>query len=110
MMKNYLTIILLLLLLAPSGVSAQAGRQVTDDSYSESISIYPNPATNGKISISSKSSEAKEIEIFDILGKKVMQTVVSSNKEVNISNLNAGVYIITIKEEDVITTRKLIVR
>ena len=51
----------------------------------------------------------KEITVFDVLGKKVLQTVLSS-KELNISSLTPGVYIIQIKEEEATATRKLIVK
>jgi hypothetical protein len=34
----------------------------------------------------------KEIIIFDLLGKRVLQTLISS-KELNVSSLNPGVYI-----------------
>jgi len=47
--------------------------------------------------------------IFDVLGKKVLQTTMSS-KELNISNLTPGVYIIKINEGDATATRKLIVK
>ena len=93
------------------GVSAQDGRQIPkgQDTSIEGLSFYPNPVSNGKIYISSKSSLDKEISIFDVLGKKVLQTVLST-KELNISNLSPGVYIIKIKENEATATRKLIVK
>ncbi len=74
----------------------------------EGLTIYPNPVNSGKIFITSKSSLDKKVEIFDVLGKKVLETT-TSNKEVNISNLTPGIYIIKIKEGDNSATRKLIV-
>ncbi len=62
-----------------------------------------------KIFITSKTNLDKEILIFDVLGKKVFQTVTSS-KEVNINAIPSGVYIIKITEGENTTTRKLIVR
>jgi hypothetical protein len=73
------------------------------------LSLYPNPVSNGKVYITTKNDLDKEIQIFDVLGKKVFQTVLSS-RELNISTLSPGVYIIKIKEEEASTTRKLIVR
>jgi|SRR5690606_107879 hypothetical protein len=75
----------------------------------EGLSFYPNPVSNGKIYITSKSSLAKEVTIFDVLGKKVLQRVVES-KELNVSELSPGVYIIKIKEQEVTATRKLIIK
>lgn len=75
----------------------------------ENLNVYPNPVANGKIYISSKSSAPKDVEIYDVLGKRVMQTTLST-KELNITALNPGVYIIKIKEGDQRATRKLIVK
>jgi hypothetical protein len=73
------------------------------------LSVYPNPVNDGRVYISSNNNTDKEILIYDLLGKKVLQTVIS-NKELNISNLNPGVYIIRISEENQSATRKLIVK
>ena len=51
----------------------------------------------------------KDITIFDVLGKKVLQAVVTS-KELSISSLSPGVYIIKIREGEATATRKLIVK
>ena len=75
----------------------------------ESLGFYPNPVLNGKIYITSKTSLDKEVLIFDVLGKKVLQTTISS-RELNISSIPPGVYIIKITEGDTTATRKLIVR
>ena len=83
---------------------AQDGKQPT-----ESLGFYPNPVSNGKIYITSKTSLDKEILIFDVLGKKVLQTTISS-RELSITSIPPGVYIIKITEGDTTATRKLIVR
>jgi hypothetical protein len=51
----------------------------------------------------------KEITIFDVLGKKVFQAILSA-KELNIGSLSPGIYIIKIKEGEASTTRKLIIK
>ena len=50
-----------------------------------------------------------EINKFDVLGKKVLQTQLSS-RELNVSSLSPGVYIIKINENQATATRKLIIR
>jgi hypothetical protein len=93
-------------------LSAQENKQQpkTQETASiEGLNLYPNPVSNGKVYISSKNDLDKEIIIFDVLGKKVLQTILSS-RELNVSNLTSGVYIIKINENDASATRKLIVR
>ncbi len=108
MKKNYLYTIILFITLSFSSF-AQGGKSMSQDSSIDGLSFYPNPATNGKIFIASKSNIAKEVAIYDVLGKKVFQTT-SSSKEINISSLSPGVYIIKIKENDNTATRKLIIK
>ena len=77
----------------------------------EGLSIYPNPVNKEKsvISIASKLSLIKDIEIFDVLGKQVFATVLSG-RELNISNLRKGVYILKITENNISESRKLVVK
>lgn len=94
------------------GVQAQENKfsvaTKTQEPTIEGLSIYPNPVNTGKIYITSKSSLDKKVEIFNVLGKKVLESVITS-KEVNVSNLTAGVYFIKIKEGEATATRKLII-
>ncbi len=111
MTKNYFYIILFFLMLSTTSVMAQDGKPASkvQENTIEGLSFYPNPATGGKIYISTKSNEDKQITIFDVLGKKVLQTTLSS-RELNISSLSPGIYLIKIEEGDASATRKLIVR
>ena len=111
MLKNYFYIALSVLLLSSLSAKAQDSKvQARNQETSiEGLSFYPNPVSNGKIYITSKLSLDKEITIFDVLGKKVLQTVLNS-RELNISALSPGVYIIKIKEGEATATRKLIVK
>ncbi len=112
MAKNYFYIITVLVFLFSLSVTAQETKQqprAQETATIEGLSLYPNPVSNGKVYISTKNDFDKEIIIFDVLGKKVLQTVMSS-KELNVSNLTSGVYIIKINEKEASATRKLIIR
>lgn len=103
MAKKYF-ILTFLVCLFSTFIYAQDGKQQGDG-----LGFYPNPVSNGKIYITSKTNLDKEILIFDVLGKKVLQTVISS-RELNISSIPPGVYLIKITEGETTATRKLIVR
>jgi len=112
MAKNYFYITLLLAFFFTVSASAQEVKQqskLQETKVIEGLNLYPNPVSNGKVYITSKNDLDKEIIIFDVLGKKALQTSISS-KELNISNLSPGVYIIKINEGDASATRKLIVK
>ncbi|UFH47484.1 T9SS type A sorting domain-containing protein [Flavobacterium galactosidilyticum] len=112
MAKNYFYIITLLVFLFSMSVSSQEIKQqpkTQETATIEGLNLYPNPVSNGKVYISTKNDFDKEIIIFDVLGKKVLQTILSS-RELNVSSLSPGVYIIKINEKEASATRKLIIR
>jgi len=107
MLKKYAYIILFFLSFVSFSASAQEGKG--NATTIEGFNFYPNPVSNGKIFISSKSMQNKEVAIYDVLGKKVLQSTMTT-KELNVSSLSPGVYIIKIKEGEATVTRKLIIK
>lgn len=110
MVKKYFYIFLLVVSFSSLSAVAQenGGNKKQDQPTIEGLTIYPNPSGIGRVYITSKSTSDKKIEIFDVLGKKVLETI-TSGKEVNISSLSSGVYIIKVKENEASATRKLII-
>lgn len=108
MIKNYFYTIFIVLLFTSFGVSAQGDKNRQDDSI-EGFRFYPNPVTNSKLYITSTADKPKEIEIFNLLGRLVLQTILHE-KELNVSNLSPGVYIIKVREEEATITRKLVIK
>lgn len=113
MTKNYFYILLLAVFFIFQVATAQENKPQqptkTQETSIEGLNIYPNPVSNGKIYITSKLSLEKEVVIFDILGKNILQTTISA-KELNVSSLSPGVYFIKIKEGEATATRKLIIK
>jgi len=73
------------------------------------FNMYPNPVTNGRLTINTFSNADKKIQIFDILGKRIISTNLRGN-ELNVSKLNSGIYILKILEEGKTATRKLVIK
>jgi hypothetical protein len=86
-----------------------SGTLRTNQNGINGLSVYPNPVTNGNLYITSDSNEIKNVIIYDILGKKVVNTNVT-DQAVNVSPLNSGVYIVKITEAGKTATRKLIIK
>lgn len=72
------------------------------------LKVYPNPVKGGNLYITSDSNAVKTVTLVDVLGKQVLKTVVDG-APINVSNLNAGVYIVKVVEEGKTATRKLII-
>ncbi len=79
---------------------------VTNTSIIEN-NFYPNPLNGNKLFIDT--NQDLNIEIFNILGKRIISDEVNSNKNyLNLSNLNSGIYLIKISNGNQTITKKLI--
>ena len=78
-----------------------------DGYYENKIQFYPNPAEN-KIFIQSNSNlEINNISIFNVLGKKITPVEINE-KEIDISFLTKGIYILKYEIEKTLFTTKFI--
>ncbi len=81
----------------------------TNQFETTNFSVYPNPTSTGFINITSASNEQISVVVYDILGKQVKNEVVSNNT-LNVSNLNTGIYILKITQNDATATKKLVIK
>ncbi|MCF6296237.1 MAG: T9SS type A sorting domain-containing protein [Flavobacteriaceae bacterium] len=113
MKKNYIFKLLFFVMLFVSlSTYAQSSDVLVHNNISkniEGLNIFPNPVSNGKVFIYTKFNLTKGIEIYDVLGKKIISQRLYG-KELKISDLSPGVYILKIKEGEFSATRKLVVR
>lgn len=80
-------------------------------SESDLIKIYPNPVTNGQFTIESNLQGNGSYEIYDLSGKliKLSQKFEKGTAKVNVSELQKGVYILKVKIEGKIISKKIII-
>lgn len=102
-MKHLYLIIFFLFISFSYGQNAQSKGDIDD------FSMYPNPVTTGKVYISTSQNAPKEILIYDVFGTLILQTKIIG-KELNLSELVSGVYVIRVIEKDKVATRKLIIK
>ena len=68
-----------------------------EDNAIAKVKLYPNPASN---SIQFANVQDATIMITDVTGKVVLQSAgVDENSIINVSHLNAGIYLVNIKNE-----------
>ncbi len=77
--------------------------------------IIPNPAEDYvDVSFNLKQPEAGQIDIIDVLGKTVYSTsfekCIAGNKTIDVSGLNAGIYIVNVRTENNRMTARMVVR
>ncbi len=113
MRKNYFltTLFALMFLITQQGFSQASTSSALVKENIEGLSIFPNPVNNGKqyINITSKRGLTKKVEIFNVLGKLIFSEKLIG-KELNISRLGTGVYILKITENGISETRKLVIK
>jgi len=73
------------------------------------LSIYPNPATN-QITISSASNEQTFVSIYDVQNKLMMQTQFLSSKQIDVSKLAKGIYLVRIQSQSKELNTKLVIQ
>jgi hypothetical protein len=83
------------------------GNLSINDNNLQNVIIYPNP-TRSILNI--ENAENSMIEIYDLLGRVVLsENNISINKQLNVSNLSAGTYLIKISNNNIIITDKFII-
>lgn len=74
----------------------------------ESLKLYPNPVSDGQLNINSTTTENISVRVFDILGKEVISEELTNNS-LDVSRLNAGLYIVKLTQGNATVTKKLII-
>jgi hypothetical protein len=73
------------------------------------FSMYPNPVVDGILKINTFENAEKTIQIFDVLGKKVLSRI-TKNEHISVATLNSGIYILKVTEHGKTATRKLVIK
>lgn len=71
--------------------------------------LYPNPAFDDIIYITSDQNAPKEIVIYDIFGKVALRNRIT-HTYIDISHLDSGVYVLQVVENKKSITRKLVIK
>jgi len=80
-----------------------------NDNQIENFRFSPNPTSLGYVNISSRSQTAMKVNVFDVLGKQVINATVANNR-LDVSSLNTGIYIMRVSQDDATTTKKLVIQ
>lgn len=96
---------LLFLLVANIGLA----QQVREKGDIEGFKLFPNPVTQGKVNVVTNENGPKTIRIFNVLGTPVLETTLMGT-ELNLSGLDAGVYLIQVFQQEKVATRKLVIK
>jgi hypothetical protein len=86
------------------------------ETHSVDFQVNPNPNTGGLVQLSwpeSLQEQPLEIQVFDLQGRMVGQSAIEAfqpGAELDLGNLENGVYIISLRHKEGISTRKVVVQ
>ena len=79
---------------------------IDEDNFVD-VKFYPNPLNGNSLYLDT--NQTLNIEIFNVLGKRIISDKVNANKNhLNLSDLNSGIYLIRISNGKQTITKKLI--
>jgi hypothetical protein len=96
-----------------SPVEFEIGSDIKNDIKSEIVKLYPNP-NNGNFSIefiNPLQSDKSEVIITDLAGKQVFSSQVlkeETSKQIDLSGSRSGIYVMMIKDKEILVTKKFI--
>ncbi|MCH8554308.1 MAG: T9SS type A sorting domain-containing protein [Schleiferiaceae bacterium] len=72
------------------------------------VSVYPNPATTGVLHFKAPIAAPLTVTLRDVTGKIVLEE--QTQQSINVSHLNAGVYLATILQNGRLSTQKVVIQ
>lgn len=78
-----------------------------EDFNTHSVKLHPNPVKNS-LTVGLESSLDTNIEIYDILGKRVFKNTISKTSTLNLQALKTGIYIVKVTQGNSTITKKLV--
>lgn len=107
MKKIYLQLILIGVFVLSFSTGVQAQSTFNTNDQEEEVQVFPNPVSGDILNITSKSGKSITCRVFNVLGKTVLFKVITT-KELDISSLPPGVYVLRIKSGDTRVAKKLV--
>ena len=92
-----------------SGYTYNGENSIIVNNYATPLTINPYPVNDDFVTIQTPVNGMKYVEVFDITGKRLINTSLSADT-LEVSSLSAGMYLIKVTVEGQSKTSKLIVR
>ena len=108
MRKSYLLILLFCICFV--SLSNGQSNKIKENNIVQ-FSAFPNPVVHGKLTIKTDNNNEKELIIYSVLGKQVFQQkFTGATKQLNISQISSGIYIMKVLEGEKVATKKLVIK
>ncbi|WP_299887478.1 T9SS type A sorting domain-containing protein [uncultured Lacinutrix sp.] len=108
------TLLFSLVFYAQTNTNEVVGSSNSVDQEQVKFSIFPNPGNDKmNIDVSFLSNDGLKVDVFDVLGKKVLSETLSDlNTKINISKWNSGLYLVRLtslnQKQDIKLTKRFV--
>ncbi len=82
---------------------------VLDIASSNTVTVYPNP-TRDMLFVRLENGAALRVELYDILGNRVLSQNITDNRPIKVSHLPAGMYVLRTFEGSSMSTHRVVVQ
>ena len=75
--------------------------RISDHVQVMQVSVYPNPATSGTLTVTTSGTGTPDVTIYDILGRKVVVKLLRNTRgsiDLDVSDLSVGTYLISVRK------------
>ena len=94
---------------SPGFLNSGSALSIGEDEFQNSLRLYPNPVSNGLLTISSQVEGDKSVEVYDVLGKNVIKTTLTTSDTLDVSTLKSGLYILNISIANRSITKRIVI-
>ena len=74
------------------------GEQLGNAEASFEASLYPNPVSGSRLNVRMNDARETTYQVFDMMGKKVLQGDLSASNAINVYGLSSGVYMLKLND------------
>lgn len=107
-MRKIYFVLLLACTMVLSGQETKEAQTVKQETPA-SFKLYPNPAFNDVVYVTTQKKDLKDIVVYDVFGEVVLRDRITTNA-LNISRLVPGVYVLQLTQNETTMNRKLVVK
>lgn len=84
---------------------------IAENVCASSLKVYPNPVTDGIVNVVIPEGAVGVLSIYNMAGGKVLERVASEGTQtINVSNLQAGIYLVEVNTDNGKQVSRIIVK
>lgn len=80
------------------------------DAKRSQIQLFPNPCSDGIIYLKSSIKSPITLQLYNALGKNLLTKEITNDQRLNVQNLPTGIYMVRLKQNNKVSTKKLVIR